>query len=214
MCSTTGPRSRWPPGSTASVQDTGDGTSVSANFVWTGRYFDKTPFPSRGFGIGFELGGGLTLTGSKSPFQRTVVRWLGVRPLPQGRLQLRTEAGAVLARSDAQVPSTQLFRTGGDTTVRGYGYRDIGVELPDGVIAPGPLHGGRQRRVAAADPPRRRRNQLGERALRRRRCRERQRRRPAARLWRRRGRAMEKSRWVRCRSTWPTVSRPRTCGCT
>ena len=28
------------PGSTASVQDTGDGTSVSANFVWTGRYFD------------------------------------------------------------------------------------------------------------------------------------------------------------------------------
>ena len=125
------------PGSTASVQDTGDGTSVSANFVWTGRYFDKTPFPSRGFGIGFELGGGLTLTGSKSPFQRTVVRWLGVQPLPQGRLQLRTEAGAVLASSDAQVPSTQLFRTGGDTTVRGYGYRDIGVELPDGVIAPG-----------------------------------------------------------------------------
>ena len=60
----------------------------------------QTPFPSRGFGIGFELGGGLTLTGSKSPFQRTVVRWLGVQPLPQGRLQLRTEAGAVLAASE------------------------------------------------------------------------------------------------------------------
>jgi translocation and assembly module TamA len=125
------------PGAPATVLDTGDGTALSANYVWTGRYFDKTPFPASGFGLGFELGGGLTLTGSKSPFQRTVIRWLGVRPLPQGRLQLRAEAGAVLARSNARVPSTQLFRTGGDTTVRGYGYRDIGVELPGGLIAPG-----------------------------------------------------------------------------
>jgi translocation and assembly module TamA len=35
------------------------------------------------------------------------------------------------------LPSTQLFRTGGDTTVRGYGFRDIGVELPGGGIGPG-----------------------------------------------------------------------------
>ena len=125
------------PGAPATVLDTGDGTALSANYVWTGRYFDKTPFPSSGFGLGFELGGGITLTGSKSPFQRTVVRWLGVRPLTQGRLQLRAEAGAVLARSEARVPSTQLFRTGGDTTVRGYGYRDIGVQLPGGLVAPG-----------------------------------------------------------------------------
>ncbi len=119
------------------LEDTGDGTAISANYVWTGRYFDKTPFPSSGFGLGFELGGGLTLTGSKRPFQRTVVRWLGIRPLTEGRLQLRAEAGAVLAPSSARVPSTQLFRTGGDTSVRGYGYRDIGVERPGGVIAPG-----------------------------------------------------------------------------
>jgi translocation and assembly module TamA len=125
------------PGSTATVEDTGDGTSVSANFAWTGRYFDRMPFPNRGFGVVLELGAGLTLSGSKSPFQRTVVRWLGIRPLTQGRLQFRAEVGAVLARSSAQVPSTQLFRTGGDTTVRGYGYRDIGVERPDGVIVPG-----------------------------------------------------------------------------
>ena len=84
-----------------------------------------------------RAGGGLTLTGSKSPFQRTVSRSARRPAAPQGRLQLRTEAGRCWRRSDAQVPSTQLFRTGGDTTVRGYGIRDIGVELPDGVIAPG-----------------------------------------------------------------------------
>ena len=125
------------PGTTTTPQDQGDGTAVSANYVWAGRYFDRRPFPTSGFGIGFELGGGLTLTGTRSPFQRTVVRWLGIRPLTEGRLQLRAEGGAVLARREARVPATQLFRTGGDTTVRGYGYRDIGVALPGGRVGPG-----------------------------------------------------------------------------
>jgi translocation and assembly module TamA len=73
----------------------------------------------------------------RSPFQRTVFRWLGLRPLTQGRLQLRTELGAVLAKASAPVPGTQLFRTGGDTTVRGYAYREIGVPLPGGQVGPG-----------------------------------------------------------------------------
>ncbi|MDB5880861.1 MAG: outer membrane protein-like protein [Ramlibacter sp.] len=119
------------------LADIGDGVAVSGNYVWTGRYFDRNPFPSRGYGVGFELGAGLTLTGTRSPFQRTVVRWLGIHALEVGRLQLRAEGGAVLARSSARVPSTQMFRTGGDITVRGYGYRDIGVDRGSGVIAPG-----------------------------------------------------------------------------
>jgi translocation and assembly module TamA len=35
------------------------------------------------------------------------------------------------------VPATQLFRTGGDVTVRGYGLREIGVERAGGVVGPG-----------------------------------------------------------------------------
>jgi translocation and assembly module TamA len=117
--------------------DVGEGAALSANYIWTGRYFDRTPFPNSGYGVGFELGAGVTLTGERSPFQRTVVRWLGIRPLTQGRLQLRAEGGAVLARDAARLPNTQLFRTGGDTTVRGYGYRDIGVDRGNGVVGPG-----------------------------------------------------------------------------
>lgn len=128
---------RAPPGTPLALTDTGDGTAISANYIWTGRYFDRTPYPSRGFAIGAELGGGLTLTGSRSPFQRSVLRWLSVRGLEQGRLQLRAEGGAVLAKASARVPSSQLFRTGGDTSVRGYGYRDIGVERPGNITAPG-----------------------------------------------------------------------------
>lgn len=117
--------------------DTGDGAAISVNYVWTGRYLDSIPFPNSGYAVGFELGAGLTLQGDNKPFQRTVARWLGYKPLTQGRLQMRAEAGAVLAEKSAVIPATQLFRTGGDTTVRGYKYLDIGVPLPGGYIGPG-----------------------------------------------------------------------------
>jgi translocation and assembly module TamA len=125
------------PAGAAPPEDTGDGTALSANYIWTGRYFDRQPYPTQGFTAGMELGGGITLTGSKSPFQRTVVRWLEVHPFGRSRLQWRAEGGAVLARGTARVPATQLFRTGGDTTVRGYGLREIGVQRANGVVSPG-----------------------------------------------------------------------------
>jgi translocation and assembly module TamA len=117
--------------------DTGDGSALTANYVWTGRYFDSRPFPSKGYGLGFEIGGGTTLSENRQPFTRTVGRWLGIKPLVRGRIALRAEVGAVLAKDTARVPSTQLFRTGGDSTVRGYGYRDIGIPLANGVTGPG-----------------------------------------------------------------------------
>jgi translocation and assembly module TamA len=52
-------------------------------------------------------------------------------------LQLRAEAGAVFAPAQARVPATVLFRTGGDTTVRGYSLREIGVRQDDGSVAAG-----------------------------------------------------------------------------
>ena len=120
-----------------SAASTGDGSALSANYVWTGRYFDSLPFPSRGYALGFELGGGTTLGQDRQPFTRTVGRWLGIKSLERGRIAMRAEAGAVLSRDTARIPSTQLFRTGGDNTVRGYGYRDIGIPLTNGVIGPG-----------------------------------------------------------------------------
>ena len=120
-----------------SATDTGDGSALTANYVWTGRYFDSLPFPSRGYALGFELGAGTTLSEDRQPFTRTVGRWLGIKTLERGRIAMRAEAGAVLAKDTARIPATQLFRTGGDNTVRGYGYRDIGIALDNGVIGPG-----------------------------------------------------------------------------
>ena len=117
--------------------DTGDGSALTANYVWTGRYFDSLPFPGRGYALGFELGAGTTLGQDRQPFSRTVGRWLGIKPLARGRIALRAEAGAVVSKDTARIPATQLFRTGGDTTVRGYKFRDIGIPLGNGVVGPG-----------------------------------------------------------------------------
>ena len=120
-----------------SAADEGEGSALTANYVWTGRYFDSLPFPGRGYGLGFELGGGSTLGENRQPFTRTVGRWLGIRPLQRGRIAMRAEGGAVLAKDSASIPATQLFRTGGDSTVRGYGLRDIGIKRANGATGPG-----------------------------------------------------------------------------
>ncbi len=120
-----------------SAVEAGDGSSLSANYAWSGRYFDSLPFPRSGFGVGFELGGGSTLSGKRMPYTRAAGRWMGIVPLERGRLALRAEGGGVWAQDSARIPESQLFRTGGDTSVRGYGYRDIGIPLANGAMGPG-----------------------------------------------------------------------------
>lgn len=120
--------------------------ALSANYAWTLRYFDSLPFPNSGWGLGLELGGGTTLGSQRNPYGRAATRLLGYLPLDRrgdasakraGRLALRTEVGAVVAQEGITLPSTQLFLTGGDNSVRGYGYRSIGVTLPDGQTTAG-----------------------------------------------------------------------------
>lgn len=122
--------------------------AISANYAVTLRNFDSTPFPSRGWGLGLEVGGGTTLGAEHEPYGRVLARGLTYLPLERnssvtkpgqdaGRIAVRAEAGAVWARDGAVLPSTQLFLTGGDTSVRGYTYRDIGVSRSNGVVTPG-----------------------------------------------------------------------------
>ncbi|UCV00125.1 autotransporter assembly complex protein TamA [Acidovorax radicis] len=131
-------------------------TAVSVNYGWTGRYFNSATAPTRGHGIAVELGLGTTLRPERDPFVRTLVRWQSFIAAGQvvdatgtsrnARVALRADAGAVLAREGAQIPVTQLFLTGGDTTVRGYGYRSIGARTSNDL-----LYGGRYLAVGSVE---------------------------------------------------------------
>lgn len=132
------------------------GSAVTINYGWTGRYFNSTTAPTRGHGVAVELGLGTTLRPERDPFVRTLVRWQNFVPAGRveddagvsrtARVSLRAEGGAVLAREGAQIPVTQLFLTGGDTTVRGYGYRSIGARTDNGQ-----LYGGRYLAVGSVE---------------------------------------------------------------
>ncbi|WP_338846808.1 BamA/TamA family outer membrane protein [Massilia sp. W12] len=69
----------------------------------------------------------LPLRGSV-PFARANLRLQTYWPLsPRDLLLGRAEAGAVLSRNTEQVPASFLFRAGGDQSVRGYGWQELGV---------------------------------------------------------------------------------------
>jgi len=124
-------------GGSLPAEDIGTGSALSVNYVWTGRYFNDDLSPTEGYALTAELGGGFTLAGDRAVFLRPLAHGIFYRPLKEGRLQFRAAAGAVLTREDARLPATLLFRTGGDATVRGYRFEEIGVELPGGRIGPG-----------------------------------------------------------------------------
>lgn len=122
--------------------------SLSANYAFTLRSFDSIPFPSRGWGLGIEVGGGTTLGSQRDPYSRILARGRYYVSLASsndnaatqaraGRIVVRAESGAVLAKEGISLPSTQLFLTGGDTTVRGYSYRELGVTQTSGLVAAG-----------------------------------------------------------------------------
>jgi len=111
--------------------------AISANYAFTLRNFNNVLNPTGGWGWGAEIGGGATLGSQRDPFTRLLTRWQGFWPLSAGRIALRASAGAVLAKDAINLPSTQLFLTGGDSSVRGYGLRDIGVTLADGSVTAG-----------------------------------------------------------------------------
>ncbi len=123
-------------------------SAISANYAWTQRNFDDIRTPTQGYGLALELGAGLTLGPDQQPFTRALTRWLGYWPVAKilgtptaasraGRFALRAEAGAIVAKADANIPSTLQFLTGGDTTVRGYSYQSIGVSNSAGAVAAG-----------------------------------------------------------------------------
>ncbi|WP_024537297.1 autotransporter assembly complex protein TamA [Comamonas badia] len=130
--------------------------ALTANWGRTWRYFNNPTAPTRGWGLAAELGAGSTLRTQHDPFLRALLRWQGFVALGRvrmneqvsraSRLSLRLEGGAVLARKQAAIPSTQLFLTGGDATVRGYSWQSIGAHLQGNQI-----YGGRYLTVASIE---------------------------------------------------------------
>lgn len=123
-------------------------SSAYATYVETGyvlRRVDDLLSPTRGFMADMRLGGGIPGVSTKG-FGRVVAQTAAWYPVDRAtQFAFRAEGGAVLASSREGVPSILLFRTGGDTTVRGYEYQSLGVRLGDAIV------GGRYYAIASAE---------------------------------------------------------------
>jgi translocation and assembly module TamA len=73
------------------------------------------------------------LLGASAAAGHAHVNWL----IPLGQpndLLIRGDTGIVFANSREGIPSSFLFRTGGDQTIRGYQYRSIGVPQGEAIV--------------------------------------------------------------------------------
>jgi translocation and assembly module TamA len=113
--------------------------ALSANFHGVWRRLDSVVLPTEGFTLGLQGGVGRS-HGSASesgPFTRLYGRLTGYLPFGSSWYgQARIELGHVVKRDAVAVPESQLFRAGGDESVRGYSYRSLGPTV-DGVVSGG-----------------------------------------------------------------------------
>ena len=109
------------------------------------RRTDELVSPREGFYATVELGGSPEQLSTRSFVRGLVTGSLFFPVLRNDDLLFRGQAGAVASSSRQGIPSTFLFRTGGDQTIRGYAFESIGVEQ-DGAIV-----GGRRLLIGSAE---------------------------------------------------------------
>lgn len=109
--------------------------SVPITYSITRRKLDNLLSPTTGYAINAQFGGAVLPILTDEPFLRFTTRFVNYRPLSgASTLILRGEAGVVASREKDGVPSTFLFRAGGDQSVRGYGYQQLGVQQGTAIV--------------------------------------------------------------------------------
>jgi translocation and assembly module TamA len=111
----------------------------------TWRRTDDLIAPTRGYNFALETGVGVPGASTRG-FGRVVAHFAAWQPVTADyEASFRAEGGAVIADTRVGVPSLLLFRTGGDTSVRGYAFESLGVKDGDATVP------GRYYAVASAE---------------------------------------------------------------
>jgi translocation and assembly module TamA len=113
--------------------------ATSGNFHAVWRRLDSVVLPTDGYSMSGQFAAGRS-HGTESTsgyYGRLYGRFTGYTTLGRSwYLTGRAEAGYVPKAQSVAVPESQLFRAGGDDSVRGYSYRSLGP-LVDGTVAGG-----------------------------------------------------------------------------
>jgi translocation and assembly module TamA len=92
---------------------------------------DDRIFPRRGIGGSLSLGGGLEGAGSDSSFAQVRARATWFKGLGErNRLIVRGELGHTFTDQTVALPPSLRYYAGGDRSIRGYEYREVGPRIP------------------------------------------------------------------------------------
>ena len=122
--------------------------AVFGAYRYTRRTTDDLLSPNRGTNWSVQAGAAAPGLSTRT-FGRGVVQV--VHWIPLGRtstVMVRAEGGTVVSSSTDGIPESFLFRTGGDTSIRGYAYQSIGVKKGAAVT------GGRMHALASVEATR------------------------------------------------------------
>lgn len=125
--------------------------ALTLGYAWNRRRLDSSVDPRSGYSISAQVSGAARGFGSDRSFARLYTRAMRFWPMPResplgdGLLVGLVEVGYVLAGSRQDIPSENLFRTGGTQSIRGYSYLSLGV--PEG----GAIVGGRALALASLE---------------------------------------------------------------
>jgi translocation and assembly module TamA len=109
--------------------------SLPLTWSFTKRAVDNLLQPTKGYVLNATLGGALLPILTDERFIRASTRFINYRPFgPASTVVLRADAGILASSKKAGVPETFLFRAGGDQSVRGYGYQELGVREGDATV--------------------------------------------------------------------------------
>jgi translocation and assembly module TamA len=126
-------------------QVTDDRHAVYGGFRRSFRMTDDFIAPRSGYLAVFELGGAPPGLASRAFLRGFISGSLFIPNGRRGDILLRGQAGRVLAEARTGIPSSFLFRTGGDQTVRGYAFESLGVQERNAIV------GGRRLIVMSAE---------------------------------------------------------------
>ena len=108
--------------------------ALLARYEYTRRSTDDFLFPRSGTVAALRLGASVPGV-STEDFRPRVGQLAWFHAFSRNDdFTMRGELGAVLARSSQGIPQALLFRTGGDTTVRGYAFESIGVQKGGAIV--------------------------------------------------------------------------------
>ncbi len=107
---------------------------------WNLRRLDSTVDPRIGYTISAQVSGAKKGLATDATFVRFYVRAMRFFPLPadsrwrNGTIIALGEFGLVNTNNSSEIPTENLFRTGGAQTIRGYRYESLGVNSEGSVI--------------------------------------------------------------------------------